>query len=155
MISQRNLWAKHISGMLIFLIFRFFRYFWHDPFSVFSCFISLFLNFLSLFLSIFCTRRFSVIFAKVQWYPWYISLQSNNKDFISIALFHVKHAQFCWTMQMNDTHTHTHSHKVSPSVLTVTCGVLDEDTKTITLMYTIPDPEHRITWEWIHQQDEQ
>ena len=59
----------------------FFRYFWPDPkntcmliFFIFSCFIFLFLNFLSLFVFIFCgtarTRRFSVIFAKVQWHPW-------------------------------------------------------------------------------------
>ena len=42
-------------------------------FSIFSYFIFLFLNFLSLFVFIFCetarTRRFSVIFAKVQWHP--------------------------------------------------------------------------------------
>ena len=41
--------------------------------SIFSYFIFLFLNFLSLFVFIFCetagTRRFSVIFAKVQWHP--------------------------------------------------------------------------------------
>ena len=59
----------------------FFRYFWPDPLSadpfpvlsIFSYFIFLFLNFLSLFVFIFCetarTRRFSVIFAKVQWHP--------------------------------------------------------------------------------------
>ena len=56
------------------------RYFWPDPkhtcmliFSIFFYFIFLFLNFLSLFVFIFCetarTRRFSVIFAKVQWHP--------------------------------------------------------------------------------------
>ena len=62
-------------------IFRFFRYFWPDPFSadpfsvfsIFSYFIFFFLNFLSLFVFTFCetarTRRFSVIFAKVQWHP--------------------------------------------------------------------------------------
>ena len=42
-------------------------------FSIFSYFIFLFLNFLSLFVFIFCetarTRRFSVIFTKVQWHP--------------------------------------------------------------------------------------
>ena len=52
------------------LFFIFFHYFWPDPFSYF---ILLFLNFLSLFVFIFCetarTRRFSVIFAKVQWHP--------------------------------------------------------------------------------------
>ena len=41
--------------------------------SIFSYFICLFLNFLSVFVFIFCemarTRRFSVIFAKVQWHP--------------------------------------------------------------------------------------
>ena len=72
-----------ISGMPIFRYFPgffFFRYFWPDPkntcmliFSIFSYFIFLFLNFLSLFVFIFCetarTRRFSVIFAKVQWHP--------------------------------------------------------------------------------------
>ena len=59
-----------------------FRYFWPDPkntcmliFSIFSYFIFLFLNFLSLFVFIFCetarTHSFSVIFAKVQWHPWF------------------------------------------------------------------------------------
>ena len=42
-------------------------------FSIFSYFIFLFLNFLSLFVFIFCemarSRRFSVIFAKAQWHP--------------------------------------------------------------------------------------
>ena len=51
------------------------------------------------------------------------SLAGNNNDFISIALFHVKHAQLRWTMPMNNnnnnnthanahtyTHTHTHTH---------------------------------------------
>ena len=42
-------------------------------FSILSYFIFLFLNFLSLFVFIFCetarTCRFSVIFAKVQWHP--------------------------------------------------------------------------------------
>ena len=55
------------------VIFGFFRYFWPDPFSIFSYFIFLFLNFQSLFVFIFCetarTGRFSVIFAKVQWHP--------------------------------------------------------------------------------------
>ena len=64
------------QGCRFSVIFRFFRYFWPDPFSVFSYFIFLFLNFLSLFVFIFCetarTRRFSVIFAKVQWHPWMI-----------------------------------------------------------------------------------
>ena len=65
-------------------IFSYFRYFWPDPnntcmliFSMFSYFIFLFLNFLSLFVFIFCetarTRRFSVIFAKVQWHPCILS----------------------------------------------------------------------------------
>ena len=79
------------------VIFRFFRYFPLFPlllarsalrrsvfrffptcmliFSIFSYFIFLFLNFLSLFVFIFCetarTRRFSVLFAKVQWHPWF------------------------------------------------------------------------------------
>ena len=65
---------KLFSGMLIF---RFFRYFWPDLFSIFFYFIFLFLNFLSLFVFIFCetarTRRFSVIFTKVQWRPWLIA----------------------------------------------------------------------------------
>ena len=43
------------------------------PYSIFSYFIFLFLNFLSLFVFILCemarTCRFSVIFAKVQWHP--------------------------------------------------------------------------------------
>ena len=69
------------SGMLIF------RYFWPNPFSVFSYFIFLFLNVLSLFVFIFCetarTRRFSVIFAKVQWHPCRLDLNlySHPKEF--------------------------------------------------------------------------
>ena len=27
-------------------------------------------------------------------------------------LFHVKYAQLCWTMQMNNTRTYTHTHTV-------------------------------------------
>ena len=54
--------------------FFFPRYFGPDPFSMFSYFIFLFLNFLSLFVSIFCetarTCGFSVIFAKVQCHPY-------------------------------------------------------------------------------------
>ena len=57
-----------------------FHYFWPNPkntcmliFSIFSYFIFLFLNFLSLSVFIFCetarTHRFSVIFSKVQWHP--------------------------------------------------------------------------------------
>ena len=58
-----------------------FCYFWPNPFSadpfsifsIFSYFIFLFLNFLPLFVFIFCetapTCRFSVFFAKVQWHP--------------------------------------------------------------------------------------
>ena len=80
------------QGCWFSVIFLFFHYFWPDLFSVdpfsvfspncsvcmlifsiFSYFIFLFLNFLSLFVFIFCetarTRRFSVIFAKVQWHP--------------------------------------------------------------------------------------
>ena len=68
----------HVTSHTGMPIFRFFRYFWPDPkntcmliFSIFSYFIFLFLNFLSLFVFIFCevahTRRFSVIFAKVQY----------------------------------------------------------------------------------------
>ena len=34
---------------------------------------------------------------------------NNNNDFISKALFHVKHAQLRCTMPMNNTHTHTHT----------------------------------------------
>ena len=62
------------QGCRFSVIFRFFRFFWPEPFSIcmlifsiFSYFIFLFLNFLSLFLFIFCetarTHRFSVIFA--------------------------------------------------------------------------------------------
>ena len=71
-----------VSGMPIFHYFPFFflGYFWPDPkntcmliFSIFSCFIFLFLNFLSLFVFIFCetarAHRFPVNFAKVQWHP--------------------------------------------------------------------------------------
>ena len=57
----RSVLRRSVSRMLIF--------------SVFSYFIFLFLNFLSLFVFIFCetarTRRFSVSFAKVSWYPCY------------------------------------------------------------------------------------
>ena len=56
-----------------------FRYFWPD---LFSYFIFLFLNFLSLFVFIFYeaarTRRFSVIFAKVQWHPWLIETSTTK-----------------------------------------------------------------------------
>ena len=62
-----------LAGMPIFCYFLFFRYLWPDPFSIFSYFIFVFLNFLSLFVFIFCetagTHRFLVIFAKVQWHP--------------------------------------------------------------------------------------
>ena len=70
-----------LQGCRFSVIFRFFPLFLPDPFSadplpvfsIFSYFIFLFLNFLSLFVFIFCetarTRRFSVIFAKVQWHP--------------------------------------------------------------------------------------
>ena len=34
---------------------------------------------------------------------------NNNNDFISKALFHVKHAQLRCTVPMNNTHTHTHT----------------------------------------------
>ena len=73
-----------IQGCRFSIIFCFFRNFGpiRSPpirfplFSIFSYFIFLFLNFLSLFVFIFCetarTRRFSVIFAKVQWHPYYI-----------------------------------------------------------------------------------
>ena len=86
-LARRKVFFKDrsASGLPIFRYFPlfsgFFRYFWPDPlsadpfpvFSIFSYFIFLFLNFLSLFVFIFCetarTRRFSVIFAKVQWHP--------------------------------------------------------------------------------------
>ena len=59
LILARSVLRRSVSRMLIF--------------SMFSYFIFLFLNFLSL-VFIFCetarTRRFSVIFAKVQWHPW-------------------------------------------------------------------------------------
>ena len=38
-----------------------------------------------------------------------LQLNNNNNDFISIALFHVKHAQLRWTMPMNNNNTHTHT----------------------------------------------
>ena len=41
-------------------------------------------------------------------YPEF-SNNNNNNDFISKALFHVKHAQLRCTMPMNNTHTHTHT----------------------------------------------
>ena len=34
---------------------------------------------------------------------------NNNNDFISIALFHVKHAQLRCTMPMNNTHARSHT----------------------------------------------
>ena len=41
----------------------------------------------------------------------------NDNDFISKALFHVKHAQLRWTMPKNNsnkTHTHARTHSVFP-----------------------------------------
>ena len=35
------------------------------------------------------------------------SPQQSYNDFISIALFHVKHSQLRWTMPMNNNNTHT------------------------------------------------
>ena len=67
-------------------------------FSIFSYFIFLCLNFLSLFVFIFCetarTHRFSVIFAKVQWHPWPLLMllvfvgntSYNNNDHIQGAV---------------------------------------------------------------------
>ena len=74
-------WKYVVQGCRFSVIFGFFRYFLPDLkntcvllFSIFSYFIFLSLNFLSLFVFIFCetarTRRFSVIFTKVQWHPW-------------------------------------------------------------------------------------
>ena len=40
-------------------------------------------------------------------YGIYNNKKKNNNDFISKALFHVKHAQLRCTMPMNNTHTHT------------------------------------------------
>ena len=40
---------------------------------------------------------------------WTYLVYNNNNDFISKALFHVKHAQLRCTMPMNNTHTHTHT----------------------------------------------
>ena len=75
--QSKTSWLRFLAyfsqGCQFSVIFRFFCYFWPDSFSIFSYFIFLFLNFLSLFVFIFCetarTRRFSVIFAKVQWHP--------------------------------------------------------------------------------------
>ena len=68
-----HIYIRDADFPLFSVIFRFFRCFWPDPFSVFSYFIFLCLNFLSLFVFIFCEtvriRRFSVVFAKVQWHP--------------------------------------------------------------------------------------
>ena len=62
-------------------------------FSIFSYFIFLFLNFLSLFVFIVFemarTRRFSVIFAKVQWHPWCI-------DIILLCILHITVVWMCW-----------------------------------------------------------
>ena len=38
---------------------------------------------------------------------------NNNNDFISKALFHVKHAQLRCTMPMNNTYTHARASKTS------------------------------------------
>ena len=44
----------------------------------------------------------------------YVGNNNNNKnDFISMALFHVKHAQLRCTMPMNNTHTHACASKTS------------------------------------------
>ena len=39
----------------------------------------------------------------------YSDNSNNNNDFISIALFHVKHTQLRWTIQMTHTDTQTHT----------------------------------------------
>ena len=66
-------WSLPYQGCRFSVIFR---YFWPDPFPIFSYFIFLFLNFLSLFVFIFCemarTHRFSVIFTNIQWHPYHI-----------------------------------------------------------------------------------
>ena len=36
-----------------------------------------------------------------------------NNDFISIALFHVKHAQLRCTMPMNNTHARAYAHIIN------------------------------------------
>ena len=91
------------QGCRFSIIFRFFRYFWPDPFSYF---IFIFLNFLSLFVFIFCetarTRRFSVIFAKVQWHPCVLSL--------SLTHTHTHTRMHAHTHTHTCTHTHTHTH---------------------------------------------
>ena len=91
--KYKNIWLKSLhvvsknQGCRFSVIFHFFCYFWPNPkntcmliFSIFSYFIFLFLNFLSLFVFIFCemacTRRFSVTFAKVPWHPWTMPMTS-------------------------------------------------------------------------------
>ena len=75
-----------------------FHYFWPD---LFSYFIFLFLNFLSLFVFIFCemarTHRFSVIFAKVQWHPWVLQLQF--VDGASLSFQHMWKLRWLWPVQ--------------------------------------------------------
>ena len=104
--------SSHLSGMPIFHYFLggFFCYFWPDPFSadpfpcmlifsIFSYFVFLFLNFLFVF--IFCetahTHRFSVIFAKVQWHPWFMICVIVNRLVLDTYI---------------DKNLHTHSHAV-------------------------------------------
>ena len=57
-----------------------FHYFWPNPFSIFSYFIFLFLNFLSLFVFIFCETARTCIFAKVQWHPWSCLAETSTLD---------------------------------------------------------------------------
>ena len=40
---------------------------------------------------------------------WGKGNNNNDDDFISIALFHVKHAQLRCTMPMNNTHARAHT----------------------------------------------
>ena len=47
-----------------------------------------------------------------------------------------------------------HVHCNCTFVCAVTCGVAEVG-KTVTLMYTVPDPADRITWEFIPQQNEE
>ena len=67
LVINMSLWLEYNSGMPIF---RFFRYFWPDPSTYF---IFLFLNFLSLFVFIFCetarTRRFQLFSQKSSGIP--------------------------------------------------------------------------------------
>ena len=51
---------------------------------------------------------------------------NNNNDFISKALFHVKHAQLRCTMSMNNTHTHEYPPDITKQIMNTHKGLVYE-----------------------------